>query len=97
MAENLRNLEPDSQYAVLDAQVYSADLPGPDDYYAPEPGVGDSFTFGQVLAIQVSDLERTPYQAGSGLWEIEDGPYAGWYGWGLFRGMEKQGDNWVSI
>ena len=58
--------------------------------------MGDSFTFGQVLAIQVSDLERTPYQAGSGLWEIEDGPYAGWDGWGLFRGMEKQGDNWVS-
>ena len=96
LAENLRNLEPDSLYAVLDAQVYSANLPGPDDYYAPEPGVGDSFVFGQVLAIQVPDLERTPYQAGSGLWEIEDGPYAGWYGWGLFRGMEKQGDNWVS-
>ncbi|WP_294517857.1 M56 family metallopeptidase [uncultured Pseudoflavonifractor sp.] len=96
LAENLRNLEPDSQYAVLDAQVYSANLPGPDDYYAPEPGVGDSFVFTQVLAIRVTDLERTPYQAGSGLWEIEDGPYTGWYGWGLFRGMEKQGDNWVS-
>ena len=96
LAENLRNLEPDSQYAVLDARVYSADLPSSDDYYAPEPGVGDSFTFVQELALQVPDLERTPYQAGSGLWEIEDGPYAGWYGWGLFRGMEKQGDNWVS-
>ena len=96
LAENMRNLEPDSQYAVLDARVYSANLPASGDYYAPEPGVGDSFVFGQVLAIQVPDLERTPYQAGSGLWEIEDGPYAGWYGWGLFRGMEKQGDNWVS-
>lgn len=96
LAENLRNLEPDSQYAVLDAQVYSANLPTSGDYYAPEPGVGDSFVFTQVLAIRVTDLERTPYQAGSGLWEIEDGPYAGWYGWGLFRGMEKQGDNWVS-
>lgn len=96
LAENLRNLEPDSQYAVLDAQVYSADLPSSDDYYAPEPGVGDSFVFGQVLALQVPNLYTAPYQAGSGLWEIEDGPYAGWYGWGLFRGMEKQGDNWVS-
>ena len=96
LAENLRNLEPDSQYAVLDAQVYSANLPGPDDYYAPEPGVGDSFVFIQELALQVPNLYTAPYQAGSGLWEIEDGPYAGWYGWGLFRGMEKQGDNWVS-
>lgn len=96
LAENLRKLEPDSQYAVLDAQVYSANLPGPDDYYAPEPGVGDSFVFIQELALQVPNLYTAPYQAGSGLWEIEDGPYAGWYGWGLFRGMEKQGDNWVS-
>ena len=96
LAENLRNLEPDSQYAVLDAQVYSADLPSPDDYYAPDPGVGDSFVFVQELALQVPNLYTAPYQAGSGLWEIEDGPYAGWYGWGLFRGMEKQGDNWVS-
>ena len=95
LAENLRNLEPDSQYAVLDAQVYSAELPGPDDYYAPEPGVGDSFVFTQVLAIRVSNLEQTPYQAGSGLEEIQDGPYAGWYRWGLYRSMEKQGDNWV--
>lgn len=95
LAENLRNLEPDSLYAVLDAQVYSADVPGPGDYYAPEPGVGDSFVFTQVLALQVPNLYTAPYQAGSGLWEIEDGPYAGWYGWGLFRGMEKQGDNWV--
>lgn len=95
LAENLRNLEPDSLYAVLDAQVYSADVPGPGDYYAPEPGVGDRFVFSMTMAIQVPNLEQTPYQAGSGLWEIEDGPYAGWYGWGLFRGMEKQGDNWV--
>ena len=96
LAENLRNLEPDSLYAVLDAQVYSAELPGPDDYYAPEPGVEDSFVFIQRLAIRVSDLDYTPYQAGSGLEEIEDGPYAGWYRWGLYRSMEKQGDNWVS-
>lgn len=96
LAENLRNLEPDSLYAVLDAQVYSAELPGPDDYYAPEPGVEDSFVFIQRLAIRVADLDYTPYQAGSGLWEIEDGPYTGWYRWGLYRSMEKQGDNWVS-
>ena len=96
LAENLRNLEPDSQYAVLDAQVYSADLPSPDDYYAPDPGVGDSFVFVQELALRVPNLYKAPYQAGSGLWEIEDGPYGGWCGWGLFRGMEKQGDNWVS-
>lgn len=96
LAENLRNLEPDSQYAVLDAQVYSADLPSSDDYYAPDPGVEDSFVFIQELALQVPNLYTAPYQAGSGLWEIEDGPYTGWYGWGLFRGMEKQGENWVS-
>ncbi|MGI5930805.1 M56 family metallopeptidase [Pseudoflavonifractor sp.] len=96
LAENLRNLEPDSQYAVLDAQVYSANLPASGDYYAPDPGVEDSFVFIQELALQVPNLYTAPYQAGSGLWEIEDGPYTGWYGWGLFRGMEKQGDNWVS-
>lgn len=96
LAEHLRTLEPDSAYAVLDAQVYSANLPAAGDYYAPQPGVGDSFVFTQVLAIRVPDPDRSAYQAGSGLWEIEDGPYAGWYGWGLFRGMEKQGDSWVS-
>lgn len=96
LAENLRNLEPDSLYAVLDAQVYSAELSSPPDINACEPGVEDSFVFIQLLAIRVSDLDYTPYQAGSGLEEIEDGPYAGWYRWGLFRGMEKQGDNWVS-
>ena len=95
LAENLRNLEPDSLYAVLDAQVYSANLPASGDYYAPDPGVEDSFVFIQELALQVPNLYTAPYQAGSGLWEIEDGPYTGWYGWGLFRGMEKQGDNWV--
>ena len=92
LAENLRNLEPDSQYAVLDAQVYSANLPGPGDYYAPEPGVGDSFVFAQVLAHPGARPGRgTPYQAGSGLWEIEDGPYAGWYGWGLGLGHGEAG------
>lgn len=96
LAENLRKLEPDSLYAVLDAQVYSANLPASGDYYAPDPGVEDSFVFIQELALQVPNLYTAPYQAGSGLWEIEDGPYTGWYGWGLFRGMEKQGDNWVS-
>ena len=95
LAENLRKLEPDSQYAVLDAQVYSAELGSPPDINACEPGVEDSFVFIQFLAIRVSDLEHTPYQAGSGLEKIEDGPYAGWYRWGMYRGMEKQGDNWV--
>ena len=74
----------------------SATLPASGDYYAPDPGVEDSFVFIQELALQVPNLYTAPYQAGSGLWEIEDGPYTGWYGWGLFRGMEKQGDNWVS-
>lgn len=96
LAENMRNLEPDSFCAVLDAQVYSADVAGPDDYYAPEPGVDDSFVFFLTMAIQVPNPEQTPYQAGSGLSEIEEGPYAGWYGWGMGRYMEKQGDNWVS-
>ena len=91
LAENLRNLEPDSQYAVLDAQVYSANLPGSGDYYAPSRGWGTALSLPRCWPIRVTDLERTPYQAGSGLWEIEDGPYTGWYGWGLFLGMRSRG------
>lgn len=74
LAENLRNLEPDSQYAVLDAQVYSANLPGPDDYYAPEPGVGDSFVFIQELALQVPTCTRHPIRRAAASGRLRTAP-----------------------
>lgn len=94
VAENIRNLEPDSMFAVQDIQVYRTEVYESGRYDTVQ-GEDDHFSFARNMALKQENPDPSPYDVGAGLWEITEAPYTGWYGWYLSITLEKQEDDWV--
>ncbi len=87
--EAMRNLSPGSRYQVLDARPYSENV------YDTIEGDDTQFCFGMRLALKLDgDEEHMPYNAGAGLSAITEGPYTGYWAWGIEVVMRREGDTW---